>query len=87
MTWVYDGENFSQIQRHLGPRPGGYRVDVFYLRRGIGNKPYFWNDFTSKWQRVQLGDVFFWDDETDRPYKTPPGKGVKSGQETRQPTR
>lgn len=58
MNLVYDGYNFDSIQQNLGERPGGYRVDPFYLRKGMANKPYFWNDETKKWERVRLGDMF-----------------------------
>lgn len=68
--WVYDGENFNRIQQALGKRPGNYRVDPFYLRRGIAQKIYFWNDYDRKWMLVHMGDLFWLNNE---------GKPVKTG--------
>lgn len=53
----YDS-NFKEVQEFLGKRPGDKFVDPFYLRRGLAEKPYFWNQFTKKWELVHAGDWF-----------------------------
>jgi hypothetical protein len=63
MNLVYDGYNLFKIEEEFGLRPGGYRVDPNYVRRGIAGKPYFWNNYTKKWTLIRLGDSFFRDDE------------------------
>lgn len=73
MSWVYDGENFHKLQQELGPRPGGYRTDPNYLRRGIANKPYFWNAYKKKWLMLKIGDLIYINDE---------GYPIKSGMES-----
>lgn len=59
---VYDA-NFMAVQSMLGRRPGGYRIDPYYLKKGHGLKPYFWNDEDRKWELVHVGDKFFIDDD------------------------
>lgn len=80
-SWIYDGENFVQIQTTLGPRPGGYRVDTYYLRYGMGRKPYFWDEELHKWQRLKIGDLIWINEETGFPIKS----GVSRGETARQP--
>jgi hypothetical protein len=63
MNLVYDGYNFRQIKEALGKRPGGYRVDPDYLRQGIAQKPYFWDQYYKKWQMIRIGDSFFMDED------------------------
>lgn len=79
-TYVYDGDNFVRIQRILGERPGGYRIDKFYLRRGLGQKPYFWDEYNNKWLRLHMGDLI-WINEEGIPVKT--GQEVRHGQTAR----
>lgn len=59
---VYD-DNFFEVQRTLGKRPGDYKVDPYYLRRGHGSKPYFWNDEQRRWVLVHPNDKFYVDDD------------------------
>jgi hypothetical protein len=59
---VYDA-NFLDVQRLLGKRPGGYTLDPYYLRKGHGGKPWFWDDENRKWILVHVGDKFFIDDD------------------------
>lgn len=66
MNLMYDGYNFSKIQQELGERPGGYRVDPYYLRRGIAQKPYFWDALRKKWVIVRLGDSFYMENNIPR---------------------
>ena len=58
MEIIFSKERFKHQQELLGKRPGDYRLDPYYLRTGIADKPYFWNDSTRKWERVSLGDLF-----------------------------
>lgn len=55
--WVHD--KYAEIQTWLGERPGGYRVDPFYIRSGIGSKAYCWDDYARKWRLLHTGDVLF----------------------------
>ncbi len=57
---AYYVNNFKELQEWLGPRPGDYRIDPFYLRAGIAgqDKPYFWDDPAKKWRLVRYGDMF-----------------------------
>lgn len=57
------GSNFVQIQQWLGKRPGDYRLDPYYLRHSMGNKPYFWDAIKKKWKMVKLGDKFYFDND------------------------
>ena len=56
--------NFLELQQYLGKRPGDKFVDPYYLRKsGTGvDKPYFWNNYTKKWERINPGDKFYFDD-------------------------
>lgn len=58
MRLVLSSNNFRHVQSVLGPRPGDKILDPFYLRKSIGDKPYFWNDDRKKWELVRIGDVF-----------------------------
>jgi hypothetical protein len=53
------GDNFDEVQLFLGKRPGDYRTDPYYLRKGMANKPYFWDEPAKKWRLVRLGDEFY----------------------------
>jgi hypothetical protein len=57
MEIIFDKYNFYKVQKLLGKRPGDKILDPFYIRTGIGDRPYFWNDETKKWERMSLGDV------------------------------
>lgn len=60
----FEGEaSIKKLQEFLGKRPGGYRIDPFYIRTGIAHKPYFWDDYNRKWVMVKVGDKFYFDDE------------------------
>lgn len=60
---VYNGEqSFADVKRFLGKRPGNYHVDAFYIRQGMGKKPYFWDDYDRKWVAIRLGDSFYFDE-------------------------
>ena len=62
-TMTYDGENaLKKLQEFLGKRPGGYRIDPYYVRTGIAHKPYFWDDYNRKWVMIKIGDTFKFDD-------------------------
>lgn len=61
--FLFAKENFRVIQQTLGKRPGNYKVDPYLLRKGINDKPYFWNDTTRKWELVRLGDLFIIEDD------------------------
>lgn len=52
---VYTPDEFVEIQKLLGERPGNYHVDPNYLRRGIGNKAYLWLD--GGWKLLNPGDL------------------------------
>ena len=58
MNVIYDRNNYFKLQRLLGKRPGDKILDPYYLRTGIGDQPYFWNDERKKWERVSQGDMF-----------------------------
>lgn len=58
MEILIDRDNYYKVQKLLGKRPGDKILDPYYLRTGIGDRPYFWNDVTKKWERVSLGDLF-----------------------------
>lgn len=60
---IFSKEGYHHIQQVLGKRPGDYRMDPYYLRKGMADKPYFWNYLTKKWELLRLGDVFIIDDE------------------------
>lgn len=61
---TYEGErNFHELQMFLGKRPGEYRVDPFYVRKSMGNKPYFWDDIDKKWRDIRIGDTFYFDND------------------------
>lgn len=77
MQLVYDGYNIHRIQQELGERPGGYRVDPYYIRYGIAHKPYFWDAVEKKWLLINLGDSFFLEDGIPR--KTGSRNGKKTG--------
>lgn len=55
----YNADNFYAIQKFLGERPGGYRIDPYYLRKGMADKPYFWDAEKKKWISVRVGDRFY----------------------------
>lgn len=61
--YVFAKDNFLNLQKVLGERPGEYRLDPFYLRKALADKPMFWNYEKKIWERVSLGDVFVIDDE------------------------
>lgn len=61
--YIFSRENFHKLKALLGPRPGGYRLDPDYLRTGMGDKPYFWNSETKKWEGLRLGDVLVIEDD------------------------
>lgn len=54
---VFSRENFHKIQQKLGKRPGDKYIDPFFLRRGLADRPYFWDENKKKWHLVSLGDV------------------------------
>lgn len=61
--FVFTNPNdFYKLQQFLGKRPGDYNLDPYYVRRGMGNKPYFWDAINKKWRDVRLGDKFYFDD-------------------------
>lgn len=61
---VYGGETtFHRLQVFLGKRPGDYITDPNYLRKGMGNKPYFWDAINKKWRDIRIGDIFYFDND------------------------
>jgi hypothetical protein len=55
---LFTKEEFFAIQKALGKRPGNYHLDPYYLRTGMGDKPYFWDAERKRWKMVRLGDLF-----------------------------
>ena len=51
-------QDFVRIQSWLGKRPGDYKVDPYYLRRGFHNKVQFWDASKRQWKPVRIGDKF-----------------------------
>lgn len=60
---VGDRANIKGLQKTFGERPGNYSVDRFYFRTGIGNKPYYWDDYERKWKLLKDGMEFELDDD------------------------
>jgi hypothetical protein len=58
MEIIYSKGKHEEIKRVLGKRPGDYVLDPYYLRKGIGDKPYFWDEENRRWRMVRLGDLF-----------------------------
>lgn len=56
MEVVWDEGDFRRIQQWVGYRPGEYAIDPYYIRRGFGNKCYFWEDDSKKWRLLHNGD-------------------------------
>lgn len=54
--------NLKRLQEKFGARPGNYRVDPWYFRFGIANKPYWWDDYDRRWRMLKFGDEFDWDE-------------------------
>lgn len=67
----FDRENFYLIQQKLGKRPGDKTVDPFYLRKGLADRPYFWDTKTKKWRLLSLGDTIIVDEDGPRLEKVP----------------
>lgn len=61
--YLFAKENFHLIQQVLGKRPGNKYVDPYYLRTGLADKPYFWNNERKRWELVSLGDLFIINDD------------------------
>lgn len=57
------GSNFVEIQEFFGKRPGDYRIDPYYLRTGMGSKPYFYDARRKKWSAIRRGDKFYFDSD------------------------
>ena len=55
MRWKLN--NFKQLSDFLGKRPGDKIVDPNYVKRGWGNKVYFWEN--GKWYLVHPNDNFY----------------------------
>jgi hypothetical protein len=49
-------ENFVEIQRWAGKRPGNKMVDPYYLKHGMGQKCYFWE---GRWILLNPGDMIY----------------------------
>lgn len=58
MEILFDKYNYYKLQQLLGKRPGDKILDPYYIRTGIADRPYFWNDERKKWERMSLGDLF-----------------------------
>lgn len=58
MKYIYYDNNFMEVQTLLGKRPGDYRLDPYYLKKGHGMKPMFWEAESKKWRFVHVGDRF-----------------------------
>lgn len=55
--------NIETLMAKFGNRPGDYSIDPYWFRRGMGNKPYVWDNKNKKWRLIRIGDEFDWDDE------------------------
>lgn len=55
MRWKLD--NYKQLSDFLGERPGNKIVDPGMVKRGWGNKVYFWDN--GKWYLVHPNDNFY----------------------------
>ena len=53
--------DLDELKKVFGERPGGYRVDPYYFRTGIGNKAYYWDEYSKKWRLLKFGDEFEFD--------------------------
>lgn len=60
---VYTDKDFVAVQRVLGYRPGDYRYDPFWIKRGYSGKAMFWDLPKKKWRFVHEGDKFFLEDD------------------------
>jgi hypothetical protein len=55
---VFSREDFVSIQKWAGYREG-YSVDKFMLKRGFGNKCYFWDSHSKEWRLLRAGDLIY----------------------------
>lgn len=54
---IYQGEhNYTAVERFVGRRPGDKKVDPFYVKKGWGNKTYFWD---GRWILLHPGDMIY----------------------------
>lgn len=57
---IWDPEKYVELQKWLGLREGGTKyIDPYYVRKGMGNKAYCWDDFSKKWRILSPGDTVF----------------------------
>ncbi len=54
----FQREHFTSIQLWAGYR-GEYTVDPYFLKRGFGNKCYFWDAPSKEWRLLRSGDLIY----------------------------
>lgn len=55
---VWDRDKFTEIQKWAGEREG-YRVDPKMIKKGFGDKAYFWDAPSKEWRLLRAGDLLY----------------------------